>query len=55
MLIQGGGYSGQTSKLRGELCCQREKEVEEKTEQLEREGSQMGKGIFYFFFNGFKD
>ena len=48
MLIQGGGCSGQTTKLRGELCCQREKEVEEKTdEQPEREGSQTGKGNFF--------
>ena len=48
MLIQGGGYSGQTSKLRGELCCQREKEVEEKIEQPDRESSQTAKGNFFF-------
>ena len=29
--------------------------MEEKTEQPKREGSQMGKGNFCFFFNGFKD
>ena len=50
LLIQGGGCSPQTKKLRGELYCQREKEVEEKTEQPERESSQTAKGNFLFYY-----
>ena len=50
LLIQGGGCSPQTKKLRGELCCQREKEVEEKTEQPERESSQTAKGNYLFIY-----
>ena len=50
LLIQGGGCARQTKKLRGELCCQREKKVEEKTEQPERESSRTAKGNFLFYY-----